>query len=116
MILRGLPLIMLLLALSAQCLFAQRIDSITRNPAAVQLRRIWMVKPDILSHARVGSAVGPVGDINSDGVGDFAVLAADPYRWSVYLGSRDSITTDPVWTFDSGSSTPPRPIVGDFRG
>jgi hypothetical protein len=101
------------LVLLAHPLFAQG-DTISRNPKCVQLRTIWKLEGEV-PHAQVGNSFGSVGDVNGDGLGDFAVLSAIPFQWRVFYGSSDTISTSPVWTFDSASMDYP-PIVGDFYG
>jgi hypothetical protein len=94
-------------------LFAQG-DTVTRNPAAVQLKRIWKLEGNVPG-ALLGAGVGSVGDINGDGVGDFAVSRDLPAMWMVFYGSRDSIASQPVWTMDTGNYAL-APVVGDFWG
>jgi hypothetical protein len=106
-----LPILLTLLSLP---LLAQG-DTITRNPDCVQLKRIWKIE-GAARDANVGACVGGIGDINGDSLADFAVLSGIPWQWRVFYGDTGTISTTPVWSFDSATSEPGYPIVGDFYG
>jgi hypothetical protein len=105
-----LPALLVILSLP---LFAQG-DTVTRNPACVQLRTIWKLEGKVAG-ARIGSSIGGVGDVNGDGLADFAVLSDVPWQWQVFYGDSVAISSTPAWTFDSATSEYP-PVVGDFYG
>ena len=106
-------LLPLLLATLSLPLHAQG-DTITRNPKCVQLKRIWTIEGAV-RESYVGAGVGSVGDVNGDSIGDFAVFYDLPNQWQVYYGSRDTISTTPVWAMDTGNYLI-APVVGDFWG
>jgi hypothetical protein len=87
-----------------------QVDTIRRNPDAVQLQRIWMIKADLLSHDEVGGGMKGLGDVNGDGYGDFAVHRRRPDRWMVFHGHPTRIDTTPAQEF------PGYYLVSDNRG
>jgi hypothetical protein len=106
--------VLLLLALSDYSI-AQ--ENITASPKVVVLKRIWMLLGRYdrsYNDQNIGMASGSVGDINGDGLGDFAVCSANPSQWSLYLGDSLGPKMTPYWTTAGGSIRPP--ISGDFWG
>ncbi len=95
---------------------AQGGDTIEPNPDAVLLRRIWTVMGQNEGDF-VGLGAGSVGDINRDGLGDFAVRFGEEAQWKVFLGATDGPATEPYWTLDSSVTTNfSSLLVGDFWG
>jgi hypothetical protein len=93
------------------------VQEITANPEAKPLRQIWTVYGnDTLGGARVGLGIGGVGDVNSDGLMDFAVNWGAAGEWRIFYGSRDSISHTPAQVFKHYGTVPYHPVVGDFWG
>jgi hypothetical protein len=104
-----------IMVVATGCAIAQS-DTITANPNAVKLRRIWMVRGGTAGGERVGGGVGSIGDIDGDGLSEFAVHFGRLGQWRVYKGASPAPSTEHMWRLDSGSVEPPYPVVGDFWG
>jgi hypothetical protein len=114
---RPIPQIAALLLLVLSCTAsAQSIDTIKANPEAKPLRKIWQVTGGEFGGGRVGEGFGSVGDINQDGLEDWAVNWGADGVWRIYYGSDDSLSTTPVAVVDTFGAVPKYPIVGDFWG
>jgi hypothetical protein len=71
-------------------------DTISRNPNAVKLNRIWTRQGWQGGYQHVGRGVAALGDINADGLADFAVEHRDSVE--VFLGARPVPTGGPFQT------------------
>jgi hypothetical protein len=71
-------------------------DTISRNPNAVKLNRIWTRQGWQGGYQYVGRGVAALGDINADGLADFAVEHRDSVE--VFLGARPVPTGGPFQT------------------
>lgn len=115
------PLLLLLLVLTLLLaerapLEAQPSDTITANPNAVKLRRIWTI---VGKHeqASVGVGVGSVNDVSNDSIADIAYFLGQ--QWHVCYGAYPAPGTATNWmSRPEDSLTPqiPYPVAGDFWG
>ncbi len=116
----GYPLVLLtVIALMQMILLcddvAAQVDTIRPSPKAVRLREIWRIEgPNEGGGDRVGLGVGSVGDINNDGLSDFAVNWGKLEQWKVYLGKSPAPSTIPSWIVDTAGGS--KPLAGDFWG
>ena len=93
---------------------AQVVETIEANPNAWTLRSIWKVT-GVNSGDAVGAGIGPVSDINNDGLGDFATYSSSTGSWDLYYGAEDAPSTTPTWTFTRGAGGISHPIPAHFR-
>jgi hypothetical protein len=104
-----------LLALTAVVVaHAQPSDTITANPLAVRLHRIWSLAGNPAGGGHVGQGCGGVGDLDGDGLSEFAVLSHGV--WKIYRGKSPAPDTNAIWQLDSCTGEMPHPIIGDFLG
>ncbi|MEP7219771.1 MAG: hypothetical protein ABI876_12695 [Bacteroidota bacterium] len=98
---------------------AQPETLITKNPNGQLLHRIWTYfgltpeQHDVRDGRSVGAAVSSLGDLDGDGLGDFALYQAD--GWLIYFGNAgriDTIPTQVCTSFDHRQ----KPVVGRFWG
>jgi hypothetical protein len=89
---------------------------ITADPNAQQLRVLWQIAGNPAGGDHVGDGSGSLGDINGDGLGDWAVRYGTLGEWRVFYGNATALSTTPVWTFASSVPEPAYPIVGNFYG
>lgn len=92
---RGFLLLLAVVACGAVRLGAQDIADGGR--AAVKLTRIWTRLGTETMH--VGERVASLGDLNGDGLGDFAVQRYAALE--VYLGARPAPSSTPTWVIDT---------------
>jgi hypothetical protein len=107
-----LPVAFLLFAFTlAPISAAAQVDSITANPNAVLLRRIWTQRGS--AGARVGAQVAALFDMNRDGRSEFGVMSIGDTLWRIY--SMDATgATSVLWQHRLGA---PEPLFhGDFLG
>ncbi|MEZ4785167.1 MAG: VCBS repeat-containing protein [Candidatus Kapaibacterium sp.] len=98
---------------------SQVVEEIRANPELWTLRSIWKVT-GTYSGEGVGAGIGSVGDLNKDGLGDFAYYTIDPPVvggiWRVHYGSEGGPSKDTAWVFGQGAGGVSHPVVGKFRG
>jgi hypothetical protein len=104
----------LLLITSVAAAYAQPSDTITANPKAARLHRIWSLAGNPAGGGHVGQGCGGVGDLDGDGLSEFAVLSSG--TWRVYRGKSPAPDTSAIWSLDSCTGEMPHPILGDFLG
>src|SRR5262245_46508671 len=88
-----IPTLVLLLATAAA--LAQPSDTITANPKAVKLHRIWTLLGPLGARRKVGQAAGSFGDIDSNELGDFGIRTGTEAQWNIYYGARPSPSATP---------------------
>jgi hypothetical protein len=94
---------------------AAQSDTIRRNPNAVKLTRIWSKQGTIEGQREVGRQVEALGDINRDGICDFAIQRRDSF--DVFLGGRPGPSATPLFSVrytEALLSSRWAPLVGDI--
>ncbi len=92
------------------------VQEITANPKAVQLRKIWEVTGGEFGGGEAGAGFGSIGDVNSDGIQDFAVHYGDLNEWHIYYGGPEPLDTTPARILRGLGVVPGYPVAGDFWG
>lgn len=92
------------------------VEEITANPAAQQLRQIWRVTGGEFGGGEVGAGFGSIGDVNGDGIQDFAVYYGTAGQWRIYYGSKEPLDTVPVAILNNLGGMITHPVIGDFWG
>jgi hypothetical protein len=120
----GGPLSLSMLLTTAACMtfmapavsLSQPVEEVTANPAAQQLRQIWRVTGGEFGGGEVGAGFGPIGDVNGDGIQDFAVYYGTAGQWRIYYGSKEPLDTAPVAILNNLGGMITHPVIGDFWG
>ena len=89
-------------------------DTITANPNAVKLRRLWMIQGKVRGD-EVGTRVGGIGDVNRDLLADFAVFTPG-VGVSIFYGDTAGPSTTPVRVFPTLLLSLGGTVTGDFWG
>ncbi|MEP7220984.1 MAG: hypothetical protein ABI876_18810, partial [Bacteroidota bacterium] len=91
-----------------------QISTITKNPKATLLHRLWLMGDKTGQGALVGYGGGGLGDIFGTGRNAWAVCVGKTGDWQVFTyDSSATINPPPVASFYGGFR---HPVVGDFYG
>ncbi|MEO5930141.1 MAG: VCBS repeat-containing protein [Candidatus Kapaibacterium sp.] len=107
--------VIMMLLLVGTMVYAQPASTVTRNPNAKLLRRIWTMTGKQRDE-NAGYGIGSLGDIFGTGYSAWAAYGGISGQWRVFKGDSGTLSTTPVWVFDSSSGMTRHPLVGDFWG
>jgi hypothetical protein len=93
-------------------------DTITQNPNAKMLNKIWTIAGNPAGGDLVGEAISGLPDINGDGINEFAVYYATASQWRIFYGAPiGNISHTPDLILDSMSEVVGGPLAyGNFWG